>query len=285
MFRSASSIIRFGQRRFGVERPSSHRQASLRTKQWRGFASDGSSSSSSTAASPIIVNINEKQAQEGTERWIREYVMEQNLCPFAFHSQYKIVPWCYSSTGSGGDGNGHDEEENVFVNDFIDNVLDYEIQRLLGRIQHKQDDDNFVQFPTTFLVFPNFEPLQDPQIFEFVYRDLCYNHPILGDMSNFISTSSGKGSSNDHKQAGRPEQTLTMQVFHPKFSETNYAIRSPWPTMQLMSTQDLLEREDGVGDHDIGTMHTSKFVRQNISKLESVGNTTLQEMLDAYKSF
>jgi len=217
--------------------------------------------------------IREEQARAGTEKWIRDFVIRQGLCPFAFQSQYKIVPWC--------------GDEQLFAQEFIGDVFQKEITLLLEKIKAKEDEDLFVPLPSTLFVLPNVASLQDPGLFRYLHSRLCdpesQNYPpVMCGAHHLLEGSEAP----IVEQIFHPDMDDSIATHNPKLQEElegedisaiKYSLRSPWPTMQLIASSDIKEawgQDDSI---------SRKILLRNAKTLSSIGSKELHEKLESYR--
>lgn len=103
--------------------------------------------------------ITEDAARAGTEAWIRDWVIQQGMCPFAARSAYEIAPYC----GEGLDG--------------LLMVIDREVRSLIKKLSIRGDSQK--RQPNTLVVVPNFAPFSDHFMFETTYQLMCRETEVL----------------------------------------------------------------------------------------------------------
>lgn len=206
--------------------------------------------------------VDEDRAKAGTEAWVREWVIAQDMCPFAAQSNCKIVPFCA-------------DDHVDFIEEFV-LLVSKEAHSLLERIEDKDD------LPSTLLVIPNYLPLQSAITFE----------EMIHLMTDPDSQNNGLVCGPLHLMCGS-KAPMVMQFFHPKmdhsmvenlpedFGDTNalkYTLRSPWPTIQLLASSDLKKKWNG------GDAVSEKILRRNAKTVSKIGSQELEKRLEAFRN-
>ncbi|KAL3938018.1 MAG: hypothetical protein SGARI_001907, partial [Bacillariaceae sp.] len=227
------------------------------------------SSSSSSSSWPGAV-VGEEQAVAGTEAWIKDYVMDQGLCPFAFKTSYKIVPLC---------GVSRIDFATEFEQKFVE-----EVEVLANLIQQKDKQSCDKQFPCTFLVMPNVEIMRGFLDFSRVTASLSRletpTQKLICEPMDVL-----------YKDSKAP---VVLDHFHPDVNGSRaqdwpewrgkdpralkYSTRSPWPTLQLLSNSDL--RKAWGPDDTI----SGNIVLKNAATLTAAGTDELDKKLESYRN-
>lgn len=267
----------------------------------------------SSSGSPI----GEDQAKAGTEAWVREWVIEQGMCPYAIKSKYKIVPFCSDASSA---EQFSEKFKHIFrqeVGALFERVAEREYNELV-EIREEGDD---LLMPCTLLVFPNYKPFENIDEFETFYHEL--SNPFTQGLFPVMCEPM-------HLYYGIVTP-LVAQIFHPKmdnstieaFSELSedelhianefaegtahpysnfiktipdtsvlkYTKRSPWPTMQILARSDLENAwwdddyvYDSDDDDDYTTDQSQKILMKNAKTFSEIGSEELEKQLESFRN-
>ena len=141
--------------------------------------------------------------------WVKDYIVEHELCPFAHKSNYRIVIWPKE--------NVHESSNGVSVHEFIKD----EVEDLLvpSHDQHKKR-------PNTLIVFPFVRDFSNFYLFDRFYVGAAEAIPGAGDQLAIFDP-------------------LCKVQFFPFHRDLNWRFHTPWPTLHLLRRYDLDKTRKG----------------------------------------
>ncbi|KAL7552564.1 hypothetical protein ACHAWF_015800 [Thalassiosira exigua] len=186
------------------------RRLSIRGIRWRwdcairfssSVQADGEDPDKCRGSDIIDHDANMNYVRSTMKKWVKNYVVDHKLCPFAEKSDHRIAIWPCKTVNDSADGFG------------IQPFIEGEINKLLDDTENKNR-------PNTFVVFPFVKAfLSDVGAFGDFYVDIARSIPGAGHQLDF---------SNPCK----------VQFF-PFHKDLNWRFKTPWPALHLLRRCDL----------------------------------------------
>ena len=165
------------------------------------------------------------------KKWIKAYVVDHGICPFAKKSDYRIVVWPSKDKWKAEILDTHGSTNSVSVHTFLEN----EIDNLLESKAHH---------PNTFVVFPFVK--------EFARAEIdVYKGALGGEFGEFyFKVASEIKSAGSQFDCDDCEVKVTFFPFH---IDSAWSFKTPWPALHLLRMCDLDKvRGPGEEGHKIG---------------------------------
>lgn len=201
--------------------------------------------------------VDEKRAIAGTKKWIQDWVIDQNMCPFAAKSSYEVVAHC----------------EDTLDVDCVYATLECAV---LNFYKKARKDLEGQRYKNLFITFPNvFSSENSLEEFEELTNFLIAKDELFGLFGRdpFCSPYELLLSDSD--------AFFVVQTFHPENYATRihkYSMRSPWPTLHLIFSDDL---KAAWGPND---KVSRRIIEDNGRMLARFSDTELDEKLESYRN-
>jgi hypothetical protein len=167
--------------------------------------------------------------ENGMKRWIKDYVIDHKICPFAKKSAYDVHVWPHREMVSASENDGYTSHAG--------NVVEFMNERV-SILSAKQKE---IFRPNEFLCFPYISEFEDYDTFKAFYFFVVDSLETVGgdfDVHNL-------------------EIDVQAFLFHPKArgnrtdpDAENFRFRCPWPSFHLIAKKDL--DKERKGNEDVG---------------------------------